>query len=203
MSSRGARGFTLVELVLALAIVGALLVIMFGGLRVALAAWTVGERRTDVLEHERGLVQLLSRSVSATYPYQAADAGADQGRILFHGEPTQLSFVTLEPPMPSPAPIAFTAVTITQDAVAGLVIRQQVLPNRAAFELAQPVVSDAAVAAVRFRYQDPGSGEWRERWDADSEEDLPRALEIRLATVIQGRLVEEPVLIVPIRAVRP
>jgi general secretion pathway protein J len=189
MSSRGARGFTLLELVLALAIVGALLVIMFGGLRVALAAWTVGERRTDVLEHERGLVQLLSRSVSATYPYQAEDAGADQGRILFHGEPTQLSFVTLEPPMPSPAPIAFTAVTITQDAVAGLVIRQQVLPNRAAFELAQPV--------------DPGSGEWRERWDADSDEDLPRALEIRLATAIQGRLVEEPVLIVPIRAVRP
>jgi hypothetical protein len=105
--------------------------------------------------------------------------------------------------MPSPAPIAFTAVTITQDAVAGLVIRQQVLPNRAAFELAQPVVSDAAVAAVRFRYQDPESGEWRERWDADSDEDLPRALEIRLATAIQGRLVEEPVLIVPIRAVRP
>ena len=38
MSSKGARGFTLLELVLALAIVGALLVIMFGGLRVALAA---------------------------------------------------------------------------------------------------------------------------------------------------------------------
>jgi hypothetical protein len=64
-------------------------------------------------------------------------------------------------------------------------------------------VADAAVKAVRFRYQDSESGEWRERWDAESEEDLPRALEIRLATSIQGRLVEEPVLIVPIRAVRP
>ena len=38
--SRRQRGFTLIELLLALAIVGALLAIAFGGLRVAISAWT-------------------------------------------------------------------------------------------------------------------------------------------------------------------
>src|SRR5260370_28709893 len=99
--------------------------------------------------------------------------------------------------MPAPAPIAFTAVTITQDAVAGLVIRQQVLPNRAAFELAQPVVSDAAVAAGRFRYQDPGSGELRGRWGAGREEDRPPAPAIPPPPALRGRLLHGPVLIVP------
>ncbi len=41
------RGFTLVELLIALSIVGALLAIAFGGLRVAIAAWGQGEDRAE------------------------------------------------------------------------------------------------------------------------------------------------------------
>lgn len=203
MIRRVSPGFTLLELVLALAIVGALLVVMFGGLRVGLAAWGSGERRAEALEHDRSLDQLLTRAIGGAYPYQAGAGGLDQNRVLFRGEPDRLSFVTVEPPLPPPVPIAFMAITIGREERTGLVIRQRVLPNQGAFESGVPVVSDPVVTAVQFRYRDGESGEWRERWDADSEDDLPRAVEIRFSTTVQGRPVVTTPLTVPIRATRP
>jgi prepilin-type N-terminal cleavage/methylation domain-containing protein len=44
---RNERGFTLLELLMALAIVGALVVIAFGGVRIALGAWRQGEERAE------------------------------------------------------------------------------------------------------------------------------------------------------------
>ena len=68
---RDARGFTLLELLIALTIVGALLVIAFGGMRVALAAWRKGEDRAEAHQHVRSIALVLARSISATYPYTA------------------------------------------------------------------------------------------------------------------------------------
>ena len=61
------RGFTLVELIIALAIVGALLAVAFGGLRVALAAWRQGEDRAEAHQHARGvaLAQLVQEMMEA------------------------------------------------------------------------------------------------------------------------------------------
>jgi prepilin-type N-terminal cleavage/methylation domain-containing protein len=47
--TRDQRGFTLLELLLALAIVGALVVIAFSGVRIALASWRQGEDREQRL----------------------------------------------------------------------------------------------------------------------------------------------------------
>ena len=53
---RDQRGFTLIELLMALAIVGALVVIAFGGVRIALGSWRQGEsarRRTSICAGSR------------------------------------------------------------------------------------------------------------------------------------------------------
>src|SRR5437660_1101488 len=52
---RRVRGFTLVEVLIALAIVGMLLTIAFSGLRVAMAAWTRGEDRAEAHQHVRAI----------------------------------------------------------------------------------------------------------------------------------------------------
>src|SRR5439155_5634866 len=67
--TRGARGFTLLEVLIALAIVGALLVIAFGGMRVALGAWRQGEDRAEAYQHVRGVALSLARTVGSAYPY--------------------------------------------------------------------------------------------------------------------------------------
>jgi len=104
------RGFTLVELLIALAIVGALLAIAFGGLRVALSAWRQGEDRAEAHQHVRSVALTLARAMSAAYPYRASRSLAPEPVVLFAGTEQRVEFVTQAPPFPAGIPIAFTAV---------------------------------------------------------------------------------------------
>jgi general secretion pathway protein J len=195
------RGFTLIEIVIALSIVGALLVIMFGGLRVGLGAWRRGEDRAELLEHERNVNQIVNHAVTGSYLYQPGPSPGTQVGILFEGYPDRLAFVTVSPPVPPPVPIAFTVVTLSleTDATPGLAIRQKAMPNTEPFELVAPVFVDPAVTALRFRYLREAGGTWEERWDATKEKALPLAVEVTLTTLMAGRRIEHPPLVIPIR----
>ncbi len=110
--------------------------------------------------------------------------------VQFQGDEGRLAFVTLSPPFPFPAPIAFTAVTLAYEEGErpGLTVREKPLPNTDPFE-APPVFVDPAVTGITFRYLRPG-GTREERWDSAAEGNLPQVVEIRLTTRINGR--EEP-----------
>ena len=178
-SSRRQRGFTLVELLIALAIVGALLAIAFGGLRVALAAWQQGEDRAEAHQHARGVALVVARAIGAAYPYRGTRSEAPESVLLFNGTSTRLELVTQAPPVPLGAPIAFTALAIeaaTGDEP-GLTLRERALPNWSPFTEGKVVLRDPGLTAVEFRYLDD-SGAWRETWDADAERGLPLAVRI-------------------------
>jgi prepilin-type N-terminal cleavage/methylation domain-containing protein len=198
------RGFTLVEVVIALTIVATLLVVMFGGLRVGLAAWQRGDERAEVLERARSITQIVTRTLGAAHPYMTSAQGGETPRILFEGAPDRVAFVTAAPPFPTAAPIAFTAVTLSQDAgpVPGLAVRQKPLPNEKPFDSGlQPALVEGTVSDVRFRYLRESDRAWADRWDAGQEKALPLAVEITLAIVQAGRSAQQPPLIVslPVR----
>lgn len=195
------RGFTLLELLIALSIVAALVAILLGGLRVGLAAWRQGEDRAEAHQRLRSLSALLTRSVAGTFPYRMALRPGGTGVIQFQGEKHRLAFVTLSPPFPLAAPVAFTAVTLAQEGEArpGLSVREKALPNLDPFEVGTPVLVDPAVTQVTFRYLRPGSG-WEESWDGATEGRLPHAVEIRLTVESGGRPEALPPLTVALRA---
>jgi general secretion pathway protein J len=195
------RGFTLIEVILALSIVAAMLVIVFGGLRVGLAAWQRGEERTAKLDHTRSLAVLLARALDGAFPYRIAREGEREARVLFEGQPDRLTFVTLSPPFPTGAPAAFTAVSLSADA-AGLALRQQILPNPVSLDRLRPVLVDAQTSGLRFRYLGQEPEAWQDAWDVGTEEGLPRAVEITLVTGAGPRAARQT-LTVPIRATAP
>ena len=199
---RGVRGFTLIEVVLALGIAAAALVIVFGGLRVGLAAWGKGEARAARLDHARGVLVLLERALDGAFPYRFVPAERREPRVLFEGRPDQVTFATLAPPFPAPVPIAFTAVRLSSEEV-GLTLRQQVLPNPLALDRRPPVLVDPETAAVRFRYLGEEPGAWQEAWNMSREETIPRAVELTLADRNAPRGAPAQVLTVPIRAAMP
>ena len=201
MRGRSQRGFTLLELIIALSIVGALLLIAFGGLRVAIAAWSQGESRVEVHAHLRGIMVTLGRALGASYPYRAPLGQAPDAVLLFRGTESRLEFTTQTPPFPPPIPVAFTAVVLATESENGpaLVIRQRVLPNRDPFSDAAVVLRDPAVQQIAFRYLNE-SGAWQETWDAEAESGLPRAVQVTVTMTRQGRLEVMPPLTVALRA---
>jgi general secretion pathway protein J len=202
MTHRRARGFTLIEILLALSIGAALLVIMFGGVRVGLAAWGRGEARAMALEHSRSLAQVLGGAVAGTYPYRASPVEGAPVSIIFDGQPDRLTFVTVSPSIPAPVPIAFTAVSVSRDDQ-GLAVRQLALPNLDPLDRVAPVLVDSTVIAVRFRYLGEDPEAWKDRWDMSAENSLPRAVEILVTTAVGNRGVEQPLLVVPVRVLTP
>jgi general secretion pathway protein J len=180
---RGRHGFTLVELIIALAIVGALLVVAFGGLRVAVGARRRGDERAESQQHFRSLTLTLTRAVSASYPYVAAQQEGETPTILFKGEGRRLEFVTQTSPFPTSTPVAFTAVVIELTSSGDhskLVIRQRVLPNRGPFKDSPAVLEDDTIKALELSYL--GNGGWQSEWDPQGEGALPRAIRIALGT---------------------
>ena len=192
------RGFTLLELMLALSIVAVLMVIVSGGLRIGLTAWQRGEARTASLDRDRSLVVLLEGALAGAFPYRVTPGDAEQPRLLFEGQPDRLTFATLSPPLPTAAPAAFSVVSLAADP-SGLVLRQQVLPSPVPLDRVEPMLLDARTSAVRFRYlgQEPDS--WEGTWDLSREDSLPRAVEITLVTRV-GRRSTAQTVTVPIQA---
>lgn len=203
--ARDTRGFTLLELIIALAIVGALLVIAFGGLRIALAAWNQGEDRAEAHQHLRSVAMVLARSVSAAYPYRGAVGEAPESVLLFRGTEERLELITQAPPAPAGVPVAFTALVLaieTEDGRPALVVRERVLPNRDPFTKATVALRDPDVQRLAFRYLD-AEGEWQAEWDGEAQGSLPRAVEIAVSRARGARTETLPPLTVPLHVVQP
>ena len=114
--ARRRRGFTLVELLIALAIVGALLAIAFGGLRVALGAWRQGEDRAEAHQHVRSIALILARARRGRLSVPGlARPGARARRALRGHRAARWSSSPRRRPFPRPIPIAFTAVVFGLD----------------------------------------------------------------------------------------
>ena len=198
------RGFTLLELLIALAIVAALLAIAFGGLRVALAAWAQGEDRAEVHQYLRSIALVLGRAVGAAYPYRAPAGESPEAVVLFRGTAERVELVTLAPPLPGPGSVAFTAVVIAMENEEGpaLVVRQRALPNRQPFSEAAVVLRDPGVDRLELAYLD-AQGAWQEEWDAETDSTLPRAVRITVSTRRSGQAEATLPLTVALRTVTP
>jgi general secretion pathway protein J len=196
MSTPRSRGFTLIEVLIALGIAAAALGITFGAVRVGLAAWHQGEARAESLQHTRSVVAMLEHVVGGAHPYRTG--AGDSGHVVFEGESERLDFVTTAPAIPPSAPIAFVAIRLARDE-SGLTVRQGVLPARDPLEGTRPSLSDPTVTGLRFRYLRMEDGAWNERWNGADEQGLPAAVEI---TVTTARGPGPPVMI-PIRTVTP
>lgn len=205
MIRRSQRGFTLIELVLALSIVAAMLAIVFGALRLGVRAWQRGEERTEGLQHARSLHALLAQSLGGSTAYLTAAVAGAQPEVLFLGEPERIGFVTVSPPFPLPAPIAFTAVTLSIDdgERPGFAVREKALPNDDPFEQGPPIMIDPSVAGIRFRYLRDAEGSWEDSWDGAEERALPRAVEVTLITAVNGQLVEQTPVSVSLQVTSP
>jgi general secretion pathway protein J len=89
-------GFTLVELLVALALLGLLMVMLFGGLRFGTRAMTAASRRVDRSAEIATAYGFLREALANAQPLAAAEP-VPQPPVRFDGEPDHLEFVVLPP----------------------------------------------------------------------------------------------------------
>jgi general secretion pathway protein J len=199
------RGFTLVEVVLAVSIAAVIVLLATAGLRVGLRAWESGQRRADLQQESRALVELISESLAGTFPYQGRPGLSPERVVLFQGEPEEVHFVTSAPPLTLEAPAApFHAVVLGRKGDDALMLSERLVPADEPFAPGAERVLSRSVTRFTLAYRDE-NGAWQEKWDAREAGGLPTAVRFELAVGTLARTAPAVIIALPVgkKAQRP
>ena len=192
---RKAQGFPLIEVMVAVSLLGVLLVLLFGAMRTGIRSWQAAERRIEategVVQAERFLVRVVSQAWS---PEEAARGGRALGggsvrgpRGFFEGARDRFALVAPGVRALPRSGLYRYEIYLEEragDQIAGdLWVRME--PYRLEEEAAtgEPRLLLENIAALEIRYFGAsgagGEPEWGEEWPADAHR-LPLLVEIRL-----------------------
>ena len=88
-------GFTLLELLISITLLGLILVLLFGGLRLGVRSWDAVQQQVDNLNTVRSVEGFLRREIALAHPYRWK--GQKGQHVAFLGTRNKLSFVTQLP----------------------------------------------------------------------------------------------------------
>jgi general secretion pathway protein J len=180
-SARDDAGFTLVEVLVVLALVGLLTSALFASLRFGLHAWERTTSRAVAIDRNLLVQDFLRRAVAAAYPAFVMD-DLTHGHVDFAGTATSISFL-------GPTPLARglggrTRFLIALDQSGGanaltVVAQSELAPSQAVSTVRDVLLTN--LDGVEFSYFGRGrSGalEWRNTWI--SEPTLPQVVRLRV-----------------------
>jgi general secretion pathway protein J len=195
---RDGRGFTLVEVILAVSIVAVIVLLATASLRVGLRAWETGQRRADLQQESRALVDLVTESLAGAFPYQGRVGLSPDRVVLFEGEAEEVRFVTNAPPLTLDAPAApFHAVILGRKDKSGLRIVERLVPAEEPFGPGPERVLSESVTRFTLAYRDEG-GEWQEKWIGREAGGLPTAIRLELTIGSVARTTPPIVIALPL-----
>ena len=175
------KGFTLVELLVALTLLGLISVVLFGGLRFGTRAWEAGDRRAAQLAQVQAVQALLRRRIAQARPPGLGAAAAVEKRAAFAGESDVLHFFAAGPSRAGVGGIyAFDLAAIEDDSGVRLELTWRL--HRAEDETEPDDPPEAGLggrrvlidglARAQFRYfgaPEPGQiADWRDNWNGNA-----------------------------------
>ena len=204
--SLGKSGFTLLELMISLAIMGLVLLIIFGALRVGTRAWEKGEKDVAVHQRQRAVLGLLSRQIASACIYEIK-MGDDA--YYFKGSEGTMEFVSRSPIVPGALTgLVFVKYMILEGEGDGKK-RLRLYEKDAGFLKEEDIESQEEedlftlipnIEDLQFEYlkgeNDEDETKWQAFWDPSEEKGLPLAVRISLKQEEDTAPID---LIVPIR----
>lgn len=182
-------GFTLIEVIITLTILGFIILIVSETFRLGLSTWERGDSIKEDYQKIRMISQLVSRQIKSAVPYKFKTEKAEGDYLAFQGKHNSLRFVSALA-MKAKRPEGFVYVVYQfkdeGEKKGRLVLYEQRALNRNFFE--DDLKEDSAltlfegVSQVRFEYYREANEEknqkeeWVEEWNAKEEKELPKAL---------------------------
>ena len=186
-----AWGFTLVEVMITLTILGFILLMIFGAFRLGLSAWEKGETLKDDHQRARITSQLISRQVKSIVPYKIKTRKAEGDYLAFEGKARSVKFVSALPLKVSQSQgLVYVIYAFRENEKENgvlLLYEERVLNRDFMNETPREesgVLLMEHLAEVRFEYyrgEDPQKNqveEWVEEWNTREKGELPRAIRI-------------------------
>jgi general secretion pathway protein J len=169
------RGFTLIELTVALVLLALIASVLYGSLSLAGDSWNKGEARVQRTNEMRSSEDFLRRTLTSQHPLRFQKVLPDKP-LYFLGTRDSLAYAAALPGRVGGGMYYFR-VSVAGDGDNAQLTLARVIPDYSAtalpsFDGADVSVLAAGIGAVRFGYfgRDPGSADsvaptWRDRWD--------------------------------------
>lgn len=202
----GEVGFTLLELLVAMTLLGLVVTILFGGLRLGVRVWEAGAARSDARAGVEIAQRFVRDALGRAHPLAKADQRAAR-KVAFAGRADEVEFAALMPEHLSAG--GFNQVTFTlsdDDDDRDLVVRFALLePDddgsmRVIDEKnAQEAVLLKGIASAKFAYfgatRSGDAPDWHDEWQ--DMEVLPRLVRLRVTFPDGDRRVWPDLLVAP------
>ena len=177
----GSRGFTLIEVVLALTIFALMGGILYGAFSLGHSAVEKSQANSTRNQKLRSIADLLGSYVRSAFPYRESP---QEQTAFFEGDSESLTFVSAYSQGMGGRGMAKIQITKDEDEKGRATVKlQETAPVRINSEAAAAgqthgIVLHDDVREFRLAYLDPQAEEeiWEERWDARERRMLPRAV---------------------------
>ena len=174
--TRGQGGFTLLELLVAMTLLGIIMMLLFGGLRLGTRAWESGDERSEELARLEVVHGFIRRQLSQAFPL-VVSLGRAERRISFVGRPDTLEFAALMPAHLGAGGFHRLVFTVVGDgADKRLVVRRRPFQSAIEDAVEPPDAEDETesvllerISSAAFSYYGATDAdaepEWRDRWE--------------------------------------
>jgi len=183
------KGFTLIELVVAMVLLGTMMVLLYSGLTFALRSWDAGDANGRRTADRRIGENFLRRELTELFPMRWKDALAL--KFAFEGEAQRLRFVSSRPAGMSQGGLSLVGLEVEQDASgkARHLTMRRAMPddeakNFAPLDHSERTILIADVDSVAFAYfgseNDFTESKWTDTWTYNAR--MPQMVRMRVKT---------------------
>lgn len=149
------RGFTLVELTIALVLMAAIAALLYGSLSLSARTWDGGEAKMQQVADLRTTQTYLRSQIAAEYPQRMLKIAGFP--LLFSGERDEMRYAAALPPRVAEGGVYYFRLAVVRDGDRSLLVQERMIPDVNALEM--PEFRDAdrsilaeGIAEVRIAY---------------------------------------------------
>jgi general secretion pathway protein J len=202
------RGFTLLELLIAITLSILILVVLGAAMRLGYKSQEKGAERGEMIQKVRILEDRIAWLIRGSYPYYLKKT--DEKKIFFEGKSDRAGFVTssIDTHGTGPEDIAglkWVSIFVDNE---GLKIREKVYFSEDVFEdsKGQVYLLDPEVRKIEFEFfeikEGEKQGDWISEWDPKDKETIPTAVKFKITLERNNQKIELPEMIVKTAASR-